>query len=668
MVQPKVIKTAVITTSVVAIGLGVGLTVGRSKSNEPPSSVQSDGGSPDVEYVDPSPKVSKDFMPLVTDPVDGDVIDTIDKAQRYSDVTGPEGAYTAYGDGEVSDVTDRQGGSSKANKGESGSGDGKSSKSNIGSPSGSHHGVKCIGSGKSSKSNSDGKSGKSNSNAGKSGKSNSRMLRGNRQLSSGGKSGKSGGTHDEWEGEEWTDYESHKSWSSSSSTKWSSESTKWSSSSSGDWKGVENDWHSSGKSVSLLYPYLYCSWFFVVDMHTSLQLIFLLFQYNLQGKSGHSDWGSSGKSGKSGHDDPSWEASWSSSSSDWGSVHVSAGKSGKSGHHDPASWGSHSWSEPSWSHSSWSVDWVDCDPPSAKSSKSKSSKSKSGKAFTSKSSQAPTVTPPATTTQPSTSQAPSVTVAIVVPDPTSSPTPAPTQCSTVGNSCGNGNGECCGGLTCNGKICVAPKVFISTPEPSSSPTEGCEIIPESVKFCGTDDFTGCSVEGIVGDECDAASDADKGYDCESKSFYAPNSAGSETDGDCLKYTCDGSGNLSFMKNAFFDVVSRQCSCCPPPPEPPLVIVETDEPTMTPTTPSPTACSEDRVWYDNGSVCTNDGEFNEQSDTTFASMKLCCENTFGTNGQCRFEDVCFTPAPTDEVSLLYCYSRVFLFQVVRDHHH
>ena len=44
------------------------------------------------------------------------------------------------------------------------------------------------------------------------------------------------------------------SWSSSSSAKWSSESTKWSSSSSGDWNGeiiwVENDWHSSGKSVS----------------------------------------------------------------------------------------------------------------------------------------------------------------------------------------------------------------------------------------------------------------------------------------------------------------------------------------------------------------------------------------------------------------------------------
>lgn len=254
---------------------------------------------------------------------------------------------------------------------------------------------------------------------------------------------------------------------------------------------------------------------------------------------------------------------------------------------------------------------------------------------------------------------------LVVPDPTSSPTPAPTQCKTTGNTCGGGNGECCGGLTCNGKICVEPKVFISTPEPTSSPTEGCEIIPESVKFCGTDDFTGCSVEGIFGDECDAASDADKGYDCETKSFYAPNSAGSETDGDCLKYTCDGSGNLSFMKNAFFDIVSRQCSCCPPPPEPPLVIVETDEPTMTPTTPSPTACSEDRVWYDNGSVCSNDGEFDEQSDTTFASMKLCCENTFGTNGECRFEDVCFTPAPTDEVSFNLC-SRVILFFQL-DHH-
>jgi len=260
MVQPKVIKTAVITTSVVAIGLGVGLTVGRSKSSPPDnSSVQSDGGSPEVEYVDPSPKVSKDFMPAVMEETtrNGDIVDTVDTieaAQRYADMTGPEGGYAAY------DVTDRQGSGSKANKGASGSGDGKSGKSNSGSNKGSsHHGgvVKCIGSGKSGKSNSDGKSGKSNSTgggAGKSGKSNSRMLRGNRQLpSDGGKSGKSGGyeSYDhEWEGE----WEEHKSWSSSSSTKWSSESTKWSSSSSsGDWKGeivwVENDWYSSGKSV-----------------------------------------------------------------------------------------------------------------------------------------------------------------------------------------------------------------------------------------------------------------------------------------------------------------------------------------------------------------------------------------------------------------------------------
>jgi len=273
MVQPKVIKTAVITTSVVAIGLGVGLTVGRSKSSPPDnSSVQSDGGTPEVEYVDPSPKVSKDFMPAVVEETrNGDIVDTVDTieaAQRYADMTGPEGGYAAY------DVTDRQSAGSKANKGASGSADGKSGKSNSGSSKGSsHHGgvVKCIGSGKSGKSNSDGKSGKSNSTgggAGKSGKSNSRMLRGNRELpSDGGKSGKSGGyeSHDEWEGE----WEEHKSWSSSSSTKWSSESTKWSSSSSsGDWKGeivwVENDW--SGKSVSLLYPYLCCSClvFFVV--------------------------------------------------------------------------------------------------------------------------------------------------------------------------------------------------------------------------------------------------------------------------------------------------------------------------------------------------------------------------------------------------------------------
>ena len=289
MVQPKVIKTAVITTSVVAIGLGVGLTVGRSKSNEPPSSVQSDGGSPDVEYVDPSPKVSKDFMPAVVEETrNGDIVDTVDTieaAQRYADMTGPEGGYAAY------DVTDRQS-AGKAEKGASGSADGKSGKSNSGSAKGSSKGshggvVKCIGSGKSGKSNSDGKSGKSNSgggSSGKSGKSNSRNLRGNRQLpSDGGKSGKSGGyeSYDhEWEGE----WEEHKSWSSSSSTKWSSESTKWSSSSSGDWKGeiiwVENnDWHSSGKSVSYLYPYLeLLLGLFIIDVYTNLtKLIFLLF-------------------------------------------------------------------------------------------------------------------------------------------------------------------------------------------------------------------------------------------------------------------------------------------------------------------------------------------------------------------------------------------------------
>ena len=182
MVQPKVIKTAVITTSVVAIGLGVGLTVGRSKSNEPPSSVQSDGGSPDVEYVDPSPKVSENF--LTNDILDRvDPSDIIDKAQRDADVTGPQGGYEAYGDGEVSDVLDRQS-ASKAEKGSGGSYAGKSGKSNSASKGSSHTGgvVKCIGSGKSGKSNSDGKSGKSNSNgggssAGKSGKSNSRNLR-----------------------------------------------------------------------------------------------------------------------------------------------------------------------------------------------------------------------------------------------------------------------------------------------------------------------------------------------------------------------------------------------------------------------------------------------------------------------------------------------------------
>mmetsp|Transcript_21519 Transcript_21519/g.35280 ORF Transcript_21519/g.35280 Transcript_21519/m.35280 type:complete len:334 (+) Transcript_21519:565-1566(+) len=75
--------------------------------------------------------------------------------------------------------------------------------------------------------------------------------------------------------------------------------------------------------------------------------------------------------------------------------------------------------------------------------------------------------------------------------------------------------------------------------------------------------------------------------------------------------------------------------------------------MSPTTPSPTSCEEDRKWRpnDDSTMCTNAGESTSNDayagdSIKYDTLKECCEQLFGLNQEdCIYEDVCNTVAPT-----------------------
>ena len=69
------------------------------------------------------------------------------------------------------------------------------------------------------------------------------------------------------------------------------------------------------------------------------------------------------------------------------------------------------------------------------------------------------------------------------------------------------------------------------------------------------------------------------------------------------------------------------------------------PTKTPSTPSPTTC-EERKWRVKGYKCSNaDISTSNDSETElYDNLQDCCEDLFGDNKYCKYEDVCVEPTP------------------------
>jgi len=74
------------------------------------------------------------------------------------------------------------------------------------------------------------------------------------------------------------------------------------------------------------------------------------------------------------------------------------------------------------------------------------------------------------------------------------------------------------------------------------------------------------------------------------------------------------------------------------------------PTKKPSTPSPTTC-EERKWHVKGSKCSNDdiSTSNDSETEVYHTMQECCEDLFGNNKYCKYEDVCVEPTPPPSLS-------------------
>ena len=103
--NPKVIKGAVIGTAVIAVSLGVGLTISGQK-NKNASSVQSDGGGTKPtgkeSFVDSEPKLEENFLHTGEIP---DHLDTVAEADpRIGGIYGAaSGEYLEYGENRGAD-------------------------------------------------------------------------------------------------------------------------------------------------------------------------------------------------------------------------------------------------------------------------------------------------------------------------------------------------------------------------------------------------------------------------------------------------------------------------------------------------------------------------------------------------------------------------------------
>ena len=110
--NPKVIKGAVIGTAVIAVSLGVGLTVSGQKKNKNASSVQSDGGGTKPtgkgSFVDSEPKLEENFLHT------GEIPDHLDTVAEADPRTG--NIYDAFG-GKYLDYGENRGADGKSGKG-----------------------------------------------------------------------------------------------------------------------------------------------------------------------------------------------------------------------------------------------------------------------------------------------------------------------------------------------------------------------------------------------------------------------------------------------------------------------------------------------------------------------------------------------------------------------
>jgi hypothetical protein len=73
---------------------------------------------------------------------------------------------------------------------------------------------------------------------------------------------------------------------------------------------------------------------------------------------------------------------------------------------------------------------------------------------------------------------------------------------------------------------------------------------------------------------------------------------------------------------------------------------TNKPVVPITTPAPTICEERMLWHPNTdyTICTNDNNFDSDSEYIYESLQMCCMSVFGTLS-CDFNDVCNTPSPS-----------------------
>ena len=160
--------------------------------------------------------------------------------------------------------------------------------------------------------------------------------------------------------------------------------------------------------------------------------------------------------------------------------------------------------------------------------------------------------------------------------------------------------------------------------------ECCEMVFGSGKNCPYDDM------------CNPVDQANDPTTCEERKWHFA----SEIDGCANTEEIDAEDELAFgsledcceVYEVYFDTdTCNSYDMCAP----------TASPSLSPTTPSPTSCEDDRKWRPNNNptMCTNADEsisndFYAGDSAKYDTLKECCDQLFGPNQEdCMYEDVC-----------------------------